>query len=192
MAADISAVEQTRRIVASAIDAFGQIDVVLNVAGVFFPGTIFEMNEHDYDAQFDINTKGLYFMMQSAANAMRRGGRGGAIINVSSVASQHAPASTAVYSASKAALEQLTRAVALELAPHGIRVNCIVPGNIEMPTNILMSTEERRAAMAAATPARRNGRPCDVAELALFLASDRADFIHGTCVTVDGGLSVVA
>lgn len=186
-AADVSQVANIEPLVSSVLDQYGRIDVLLNFAGVIRPASFLDTTEEDYDQQMATNVKGTFFMCQAAGRHMVRAGSG-RIVNVSSVAGQRPFPPVAVYCGSKAAVEHLTRVMALDLAPHGVNVNCIVPGNIEMPTNIFMQEPGAAEASAAATPARRNGRPEDIASTALFLASDAAAFFHGVSVVVDGGV----
>lgn len=185
---DVSVVADTRRVVDETVETYGRIDVLVNVAGVFAVSIALDVTEQQFDEQFDTNVKGTYFCTQSAARQMLHNAQGGRVINVSSVAAQRGFPGVSAYSASKAAVDQLTRSFAAELAPHGINVNCVVPGNIDMPTNVLMAEPGARETTAAATPARRNGFPADVCQAVLFLASPEADFIHGASLVVDGGL----
>jgi NAD(P)-dependent dehydrogenase (short-subunit alcohol dehydrogenase family) len=185
---DVSATGEPGHIVNAAVKHFGSLDILVNVAGVFEASSFLETTEAQYDYQFDINVKGTYFCTQAAAEAMLAGGVGGKVINISSTAGSRGGPGVSVYCATKAAVDHLTRVLAAELAPLGINVNCIVPGNIDMPTNKLLSAPGAREATAAATPARRNGVPADVAAAAVYLASDAASFLHGASIAVDGGV----
>ncbi len=188
IAADVTQVADCARMVAEAAAGFGQVDVLANVAGVFAPGAFVDVTETDFNYQFDTNVKGTYFAAQAFAKYLIQAARRGKIINISSVAGQRGFPGVSAYCASKAAVDHLTRVLAAELAPQGINVNCVIPGNIEMPTNVLMPTAEAAAQTAAGTPARRNGYPEDVAAAVVFLASGAADFLHGAALAVDGGI----
>jgi NAD(P)-dependent dehydrogenase (short-subunit alcohol dehydrogenase family) len=188
VAADVSSVEDCGRMVAETVASFGRVDVLVNVAGVFRPAPFLDVSEDDFDYQLDINVKGTFFSSQAVARHLISTGSRGKIINISSAAGQRGFAGVSVYCTSKAAVDHLTRVMAAELAPAGINVNCVIPGNIEMPTNVLMQEPGSAEATAAATPARRNGYPDDVSNVVMFLASEAADFLHGAAVAVDGGI----
>jgi NAD(P)-dependent dehydrogenase (short-subunit alcohol dehydrogenase family) len=176
VAADVSSVEDCGRMVAETVRHFGAVDVLVKVS------------EDDFDYQLGINVKGTFFSSQAVARHLISTGRRGKIINISSVAGQRGFGGVSVYCTSKAAVDHLTRVMAAELAPSGVNVNCVIPGNIEMPTNVLMQDPGSAEATAAATPARRNGYPEDISNAVMFLASDAADFLHGAAVAVDGGI----
>lgn len=185
---DVSRVDDATRIVNETVERYGRLDILVNVAGVFERTPFLETTESQYDYQFDINVKGTYFCTQAAVVAMLAGGSGGKVINISSTAGSRAFPGGTLYCTTKAAVDHLTRAMAAELAPSGINVNAIVPGNIDMPTNRLLSQPGAREAAAAATPARRNGTPDDVSAAAVYLASEKASFLHGAAIVVDGGV----
>ncbi|CAJ64789.1 MULTISPECIES: SDR family NAD(P)-dependent oxidoreductase [Frankia] len=189
--ADVTVVAEAARIVSATVDHFGGLDILATVAGVFEGAPLLDATEADYDIQFDLNVKGTYFCAQAAARHLVDQGRRGKIITVGSVAGLRAFPGVSVYGATKAAVGFLTQVLAGELAPHGINVNCVVPGSIDMPTNKLLSPPGAAEASAAGTPARRNGLPVDVAAAAVYLASDSADFVHGTSLVVDGGVAAV-
>jgi NAD(P)-dependent dehydrogenase (short-subunit alcohol dehydrogenase family) len=186
--ADVTQVEDCARMVEETIAAFGPIDVLANVAGVFAPGAFLDVTEGDFDFQYDTNVKGTFFAAQAVARHLTSTGRRGKIVNISSVAGSRGFGGVSVYCSTKAAVDHLTHVMSAELAPLGINVNCVIPGNIEMPTNVLMPTPEAAAETAAGTPARRNGYPTDIAAAVIFLSSDAADFIHGVALPVDGGI----
>ncbi len=189
--ADVTIVADAERMVRATVERFGALDILATVAGVYEGASLLDATEDDYDYQFDINVKGTYFCAQAAARHLVAAGRRGKIITVGSVAGQRAFPGVSVYGATKAAVGFLTQVLAGELAPHGINVNCVVPGSIDMPTNKLLSPPGAAEASAAGTPARRNGLPVDVAAAAVYLASDLADFVHGTSLVVDGGVAAV-
>lgn len=186
--ADVSSVKDCERMVDEAVRHFGRVDVLANVAGAFRPGPFLEVSEDDFDYQYGTNVKGTFFATQAVARHLLSTSRRGKIVNISSVAGQRGFAGVSVYCSSKAAVDHLTRVMAAELAPSGINVNCVIPGNIEMPTNVLMQEPGSAEATAAATPARRNGFPQDIASAVIFLASQAADFLHGSAIAVDGGI----
>jgi NAD(P)-dependent dehydrogenase (short-subunit alcohol dehydrogenase family) len=186
--ADVAVVGDCERMVQEATDALGELDVLVNVAGVFVPGPFLDVSEADFDYQFDINVKGTFFATQAFTRPLVAAGRPGKVINISSTAGQRGFGGVSVYCSTKAAVDHLTRVMAAELAPVGVNVNCVVPGNIDMPTNKLMVEPGAREATAARTPARRNGFPEDIGAAVLYLASDAADFVHGAGLVVDGGI----
>ncbi len=182
---DVSVVGDIDDAVATATDEFGGLDVMVNNAGVFTASTPIEtVDEAEYDWLMDINLKGVYFGSKLAAEAMRGDG-GGSIVNLSSVAGLVGYPNASTYCASKGGITNLTRELALELGPDGIRVNAINPGVIETA----MTTEDEAVAgtMEERIPLRRDGQPGDVADAALFLASDESSYVTGHNLVVDGG-----
>jgi len=182
---DVSAVSDIAAAVDTATETFGGLDVMVNNAGVFRANQPVEAVEpDDYDWLMDINLRGVYFGSQLAAEAMRGAG-GGAIVNLSSIAGLVGYPGASVYCGSKGGITNLTRALALELGPDGVRVNAINPGVIETA----MTTEDTAVAgtMDEQIPLRRDGQPEDVADAALFLASDESAYITGHNLVVDGG-----
>ncbi len=166
----------------------GGVDLLVNNAGVAHHGLLTDTDEESWRQLFSVNTDGVYRCCRCAIPYMVRQ-KAGCILNISSVWGLRGASCEAAYSASKAALVGLTLALAKELGPSGIRVNGIAPGVIE--TDMLKPLcAEDRAALAEETPLGRLGRPVDVAELATFLASDRASFITGQIIGVDGGFSL--
>ncbi|QLG61859.1 SDR family oxidoreductase [Halorarum salinum] len=183
---DVSDVEDLRAAIDETVEAFGSLDVMVNNAGVF-PGSqpIAAVEEADYDWLMGVNLKGVYFGSKFAAEAMREGGDGGSIVNVSSIAGLVGYADASTYCASKGGITNLVRELALELGEDGIRVNAINPGVIETA----MTTQDASVAgtIDQQIPLRRDGQPEDVAGAALFLASEDAAYVTGHNLVVDGG-----
>ena len=188
---DVSSVDDLKQAVDETVDAFGSLDVMVNNAGVF-PGMqpISEIDEEDYDWLMDINLKGVVFGSKLAAEVMREQDDGGAIVNLSSIAGLNGFDDSSLYCASKGGVANVTRELAMELGPDGIRVNAINPGVIE--TAMTTEDEEVAGTMTEAIPLRRDGTPEDVADVALFLASEEAAYVTGHNLVVDGGLTAGA
>jgi NAD(P)-dependent dehydrogenase (short-subunit alcohol dehydrogenase family) len=171
-----------------ATSAFGRLDVVFNnagIAGAF--GPITHVDEKDWDATFDVLVKGVFLGMKHAARVMKAQGRGGSIISTASIAGLAGGDGPQAYSASKAAVINLTRAVAIELAPQRIRVNAICPGAILTPLIHRGNPDSMRPLLEKYQPWPDAGQPEDIAAAALFLASDDARFVTGAALVVDGG-----
>lgn len=191
-AGDIADPRTGRDLAEAAVRRFGQLDVLFNNAGVFRPKPFLELGEPDFDWFLDTILKGKFFAAQAAARAMI--GRGGAIVQTGSMWALQAVGATpsAAYSAANAGVHALVRNLAIELAPHGIRINAVAPGVVETPVyGTFMSEEQVREVLPgfnAFHPLGRNGQPADVAEAILFLASQQASWITGTVLPVDGGV----
>jgi len=171
-----------------ALDEFGRIDVLVNNAGVAAPGTILDLKPDDWDRVMDINLRSYFVLTQIAARAMIERNIRGAVVNMSSLNAELAIPNQVAYVASKGGVQQLTKASALGLAPHGIRVNAIGPGSIM--TDLLktvMAEEAGRRRILSRTPLGRIGEPSEIAAIALFLASDMASYITGQTIFADGG-----
>ena len=183
---DVSRVDQAQALVDAVVRDLGGLDVLVNNAGVYPRVPFLEMRESDWDHVLDVNLKGTFFCAQAAARAMIAAGRRGSIINLASMAIRGAVRGTH-YSASKGGVVALTRAVALELAPHGIRVNAIAPGLTDTAQPRYGNTEDEIAAMARAIPLGGMARPEDIADVAVFLASSAARHATGQTIHVNGG-----
>ena len=178
--ADVSAIAATIE------RELGRLDILVNNAGIFPRVPFLEMAERDWDAVLDVNLKGGFLCAQASARMMVRGGRGGAIVNLASGAIRGTPRGVH-YSASKGGVVSMTRALALELAPHAIRVNAIAPGVTDTAQPRYGHSEDEILAMAKTIPLGRIGTPEDIARVAVFLVSDDAGYITGQTLFVNGG-----
>lgn len=162
-------------------------DIVVNNAGLSAPGDALNYPAADWDRTFDTNTRGAFLVAQGAARGMRAAGRGGAIVNVASILGRRVAGHVAAYAASKAALLQMTRALALEWARHDIRVNALCPGYIETDINRDFFASDAGKRMIRRIPQRRLGRPDDLDGALLLLVSDAGRYMTGSEIVVDGG-----
>jgi NAD(P)-dependent dehydrogenase (short-subunit alcohol dehydrogenase family) len=185
--ADIAKLDEVREMVAATVAELGRIDILVNNAGVFPRVDFLTMRESDWDFVHNVNLKGAAFCAQAAAQAMIAAGRAGAIINITSGAAFRGSPRGVHYVASKGGIVSMTRQMALELAPHRIRVNAIAPGLTDTAQPRYGSSEEEIAAMGEANPLGRIAVPEDIARAAVFLASDQAGFVTGHCLHVNGG-----
>ncbi len=183
--ADITSSEDVKTAFKTAIDSFGSIDTVVNCAGISFAGVIQDTSEDDLSRLIDVNVKGTFYVCREAAKYMVQN-HTGSIINISSMWGEVGASCESAYSMTKSAVIGLTKALAKELGPSGIRVNCITPGLIDTPMNSSY-TKEDLDALVEETPLCRIGKGEDVASAAVFLASDKADFITGQILGVSGG-----
>ncbi len=183
---DVSQYEDVEKAIDEIVKKFGNIDVVVNNAGITKDNLILKMSESDWDEVIDVNLKGTFNVIKFASKYMIKK-RKGKIINITSVVGMIGNAGQANYAASKAGVIGLTKSAAKELASRGITVNAVAPGFIETDmTNVLK--EEIKENMLKSIPLKRAGKPEDVAELVAFLASDASDYITGQVINVDGGM----
>ena len=188
--ADVRHDEEVRRLIDQAVARFGRLDVAVNNAGTEGkPGPIVNQTAESYAATFDTNVLGILLSLKHELRVMSAQ-KGGSIINISSTYGHKGGAYASVYSASKHAVEGFTKSAALEAASSGVRVNAVAPG----PTDTGMldrftGTPENKAALVSGVPLGRVGKPADIADTILFLASDAASFVTGQIVSVDGGKS---
>ncbi len=190
MRTDVSRSHEVEQLVAATVKEFGRLDVMIANAGI--PGanhTLLEMPEDEWDRVIAVNLKGVFLCGQAAARAMVVAGRGGTIINTASIYAETCEPMAAPYCASKGGVRMLTKAMALEFGPHGIRVNAVAPGAIRTGMNPL-DDPGRVSQIEGSVPLRRIGQPEDIADVIFFLASDDARYINGDMIIIDGGLIV--
>jgi NAD(P)-dependent dehydrogenase (short-subunit alcohol dehydrogenase family) len=194
--ADITLEEDCAALAEAALDAFGQIDVLHNNVGIVPSGRTEELPAADWRRGFEVNLTGMWLTCKYVLPHMRERGRG-AVINISSMAGLLAGGEAIAYTTSKAAVHSMTRSLALEYAPHGVRINAVAPGMMDTPMgvdSVAHATGVRRedvaAQRAALVPMGHQGTSQDVADAALFLASDEAAFITGVVLPVDGGFTL--
>ncbi|MBB2969531.1 SDR family oxidoreductase [Mesorhizobium sp. RMAD-H1] len=191
MVADVTMDGAAERAVASAVERFGQLDILVNNAGYINYQSVIDTSREEWEKVMTINATGYFLFSREAVKAMLPN-KHGAIVNIASYASYFAFPDIAPYAASKGAVAQLTRALALEVAPQGIRVNAIGAGNVI--TNLLNTFRddgrEFLAEHGSHAPIGRAAQPREIAEVVAFLASDRASFAIGSIFMVDGGYSV--
>jgi meso-butanediol dehydrogenase / (S,S)-butanediol dehydrogenase / diacetyl reductase len=190
---DVTRAEEVEELVASAVEAWGGLDVMVNNAGVGVAATVVDTTEQDYERVMDVCVRGTLLGMKYAIPAIRDAG-GGSVINMSSVAALVGITDRAVYSAAKGAILSMTRAAAIDHVGEGVRVNCIAPGTVDTPwidriTSGYDDPEEARAKMQARQPHSRFVTPEEIAAMAAFLASDEAASCIGACMIVDGGVT---
>jgi NAD(P)-dependent dehydrogenase (short-subunit alcohol dehydrogenase family) len=173
----------------AAVERFGRLDAVLNVAGIADAAMLTDVTMEHYDRMMNIDLRGVLLGMKHGMRAMAAAGNGGAVVNWSSIGGLNAAIATSVYSAAKAGVISLTKSGAVEGARAGIRVNAICPGYIK--TEIMGAGLEQYPGATEHTPLKRLGQPHEIAEVAAFLASDRASFVTGAIIPVDGGRSVL-
>src|SRR4051812_2183638 len=189
---DVGAAGDTRNAVAEACGISGDLDILVNNAGIIHTADFLDIAEADFDRVLRVNLKGMFLMGQVAAKQMvaqvKAGKPPGAIVNMSSINARVAIPNQVPYCISKGGVDQLTKVMALSLAPYGIRVNAIGPGSIM--TDILKSVatdQEAKRRLLARTPAGRIGEPAEIAAIAAFLASDDASYVTGQTIYADGG-----
>ena len=187
--ADVSLKADATRLVETAAARHGRVDVLVNNAGITHAADFLDLEEADFDRVLRVNLKSMFLCGQAAARHMVASGTKGAIVNLSSVNAVLAIANQVPYVVSKGGINQLTRVMALALAPHGIRVNAIGPGTIatEMARQAVLGDEASRRKILSRTPLGRLGEPEEVAAVAAFLASDDASYLTGQTIYPDGG-----
>ncbi len=186
--ADVRHEDEVRRLFEEAVARFGRLDVAVNNAGTEGqPGPVTEFTAKTYVAMFDTNVMGTLFGMKHALRVMQAQGSG-SIINISSTMGERGAANMSLYAGSKHAVEGVTKSAAIEAAAFGVRVNAVAPGPTETAMlDRLTGGPEKKAAFYAAVPLKRGGTPEEVADAITFLASDKARFITGQIIRVNGG-----
>ena len=189
IACDVGDKAEVDALIAGAVDAYGRVDSAVANAGIVKFSDFLELSEADFDAVLRVNLKGVFLTGQAAARQMVRQGGGGSIVNMSSVNAVVALPDQVPYVVSKGGVNQLTRVMAMALAPHDIRVNAIGPGTIatELARNAVLGSDAARRKLMSRTPLRRLGEPDEVAKVAVFLAGDDASYMTGQTVYPDGG-----
>ncbi len=191
--ANVADPKQVEAFIQYCVEQYGQIDVLVNNAGVNIPGVFHEVTDAVIDRTLDVNVKGTMYGCRAAIPHMLETG-GGSIVNISSVNGLVSEPFLAVYSASKGAVVMLTRGVALDYAKQGIRCNAICPGWVDTPINyahaeMLGGLQKVYDSIGSFQPIGRPGEPREIAHLALFLASDEASFLTGSIIAADGGMT---
>ncbi len=183
--ADVSNVKEVEELYTQAIAHFGSVDIVVNNAGIMLTKSLKDFSETDFDRQFAINVKSVFLMMQQAAEKLNSNGR---IINISSSTSRLMMPGYAVYSATKAAVEQMTRVFAKEIGSKGITVNSVLPGPMNTELFLQGKSEEMIQRIATLAAFNRIGEVDDIAPAILFLASEDAQWITGQNIGINGGM----
>ena len=188
---DLNELSAIPALVTKLIKEFGKIDILVNNAGINMKKDFTEVTDDEFHKIIHTNVEAIFSLSREVVKSMIKN-KSGSIINISSMASQYGLPKVIAYSASKGAIESMTRGMAAELSPKGIRVNCIAPGFIatDMSAKALNNDADRKQRVLARTPMGRLGAPSDIGDAALFLASESASFITGVVLPVDGGNSI--
>ena len=186
--ADLSKPNDAKKLLETAVREFGNVNVLVNNAAIYQPAPFDKVDEAAFDRHFNLNVKGLFFSIQEAVNLF--GDRGGSIINISSIAALSPKPNLVVYSATKAAVDAITKGLAAELGPRKILVNSVLPGATDTEGfRAMPGSSDFRSYVASQTPLGRIGQPRDIANVVSFLASDEAGWITGQLIAVSGGWS---
>ena len=191
MRGDVGRIRDARRLVTAAEKRFGKLDILINNAGIHIFDRLKDVREKDWDRMLATNLKGPFLLSQAAVASMLRRRIRGRIVNITSCGATIPFPGSAGYNASKGGLLMLTRQLALELAPQGIRVNAVCPGVVHTAMNdFLLKQPDQHHAWSDAVPMKRVSVPTDLVELAVFLCSARSEYITGQNIAVDGGWSM--
>jgi len=185
---DVSEDDHLKNLLQVTLDRFGRCDILLNNAGIILTGDILDLAPDDFDRVISVNLRAYFIMSQLVSRYMVAHGVEGSIINMASLNSELAIPNQVAYVASKGGVQQLTKATALRLAEHNIRVNAIGPGSIKTRVlDAVMTDDEARRRILSRTPLKRLGEPWEVASIAVCLASDYASYLTGQTIYPDGG-----
>jgi NAD(P)-dependent dehydrogenase (short-subunit alcohol dehydrogenase family) len=194
LSCNVARAADVESVVAATLSAFGRIDVLVNNAGILDDAPFLDLPVDEFDRVLGVNLRGAFLMAQAAARQMVRQGRSaggasaGAIVNMSSINEKFGLPDHVAYSVSKGGISQLTKAMAVALAPHGIRVNAVGPGTIDTPILAgVIKDKAFREKVLSRTPLGRFGRPEEIAAIVAWLASDEASYVTGTTLFADGG-----
>lgn len=183
---DITSSAETQKICDEIAAEYGRIDILINNAGITRDKLIMRMTEDDWDAVLTVNLKGAFNMMKPVTRIMAKQ-RSGKIVNISSVVGLMGNAGQANYSASKAGLIGLSKSAAKEFASRNININCVAPGFVETEMTAKLNDEQRNA-MLSVVPMKRTSKPSEIAGVVAFLSSEKADYITGQVLAIDGGM----
>ena len=188
-ACDVARKDQVDAAIAAAVSEFGRVDILVANAGIVHAAEFLDLEEADFDRVLAVNLKGIFLAGQAAARQMVKQGGGGSIVNMSSVNAVLAIPNQVPYVVSKGGINQLTKVMSVALAPHRIRVNGIGPGTIltELARTAVLGNKEAEKKILSRTPMGRMGEPGEIAQVAVFLASDAASYLTGQTVYADGG-----
>ncbi len=194
---DVSSMNSVTSAMALAVETTGTLDILVNNAGIGMVGSLTETEPEDFDRLMAVNVNGVYYCSQAAVRQMlAQSPRGGAIVNIASIAGQVAVARRFAYGTTKGAVISMTQSIAMDYIDRSIRCNCICPGTVESPFVEAYlqkyhagEVEETRKQLHARQPIGRMGRPDEIAPLALYLVSDEAAYVTGSQMTIDGGLT---
>lgn len=188
--ADVSKPADVQQLIEAAVSRYGKLDVMVNNAGIEQQHPFLEMPLEAYERTIAVNLTGTWLGCQTAARQMVKQGRGGRIINISSVHEDISMPTNAAYCASKGGIRMLTRTIAVELAKYGITVNDVCPGAVDTPIDASLKHDpEKMRALLAEIPMGRMGRPEEIAQLCVYLASEDAAYVTGVSFFIDGGMS---
>lgn len=188
---DLNELSSIPALVQRIIDQYGRIDILVNNAGINMKKDLTDVTDEDFERILHTNVRSIFALSREVIKTMLPNGKGN-VINISSMASQYGIPKVIAYTASKSAIEGMTRAMAVELGPKGILVNCIAPGFIatDMSSKALNGDTERRQKVFARTPLGKMGEPADIGDAAFFLASEQAKYMTGVVLPIDGGNSI--
>ncbi len=189
--ADVSQYQQAQGLIQQAVAQFGRLDIMVNNAGMEIHSPFLDVSEEQFDRVVGIDLKGVFFCAQAAAREMVQRKTAGRIINISSVHEDIAMPQNVPYCCAKGGVRMLTRTICLELAPHNITVNNIAPGAVDTPIDADVKADPQKwATLLGEIPLHRMGQPEEIAQMALYLASDASAYVTGATFVIDGGLSV--